>query len=252
MSLEIRDINVTRGGRKTLADVSLSLAGGGVTAVVGPNGAGKSTFLSALAGLLPHDGAIAWKGVALDRRALAYMPQNTDVRSALTVLEVMLLGRLERLGVRVGNEDIADAMALLARFGLADLASRAMPTLSGGQRQLVMLSQRLMRRPEILIMDEPTSALDIRHQMEALGHIETYARDSGALVLIALHDINLAARFCGQMLLFARGRLIGAGAQEDVLTAATIRGAYGVEAEFVASPAGHRVFIPTGLAPAGF
>ena len=250
MSLEIRNMNVMRGGTRTLCDVSLSLSGGQVTAVAGPNGAGKSTFLAALAGLLPHDGTVLWNGAPLDRRALAYMPQNTDVRSALTVLEVMLLGRLDRLGVRVGQDDVADALALLARFGLAGLSGRTMPTLSGGQRQLVMLSQRLMRRPQVLIMDEPTSALDIRHQMEALGHVEAYARDSGAAVLVALHDINLATRFCGQLLLFAHGRLAAAGPHADVLTTPTIRGAYGVEAEFVCSAAGHRVFIPTGLAPA--
>lgn len=189
MSLEVRDMNVTRGAKKTLADVSLSLAGGGVTAVVGPNGAGKSTFLSALAGLLPHDGAVTWKGEAVDRRALAYMPQNTDVRSALTVLEVMLLGRLERLGVRVGDDDIADAMALLSRFGLADLASRAMPTLSGGQRQLVMLSQRLMRRPEVLIMDEPTSALT-EGEVERLFRVIGRLRARGVTILYISHKMD--------------------------------------------------------------
>ena len=194
MSLEIRNMNVMRGGTRTLCDVSLSLSGGQVTAVAGPNGAGKSTFLAALAGLLPHDGTVLWNGAPLDRRALAYMPQNTDVRSALTVLEVMLLGRLDRLGVRVGQDDVADALALLARFGLAGLSGRTMPTLSGGQRQLVMLSQRLMRRPQVLIMDEPTSALDIRHQMEALGHVKpmpvTAARrcSSPCMTSILRHD----------------------------------------------------------------
>lgn len=248
--LELSGLDVRRGGARILRDVSVSLESGQVVGVIGPNGAGKSTLLAAIAGLLPHGGEVRWNGAALPAGGPGYMPQSTRAQADLSALETVLLGRHERLGWRVREADLAAAAAALASLDLEHLAERRLATLSGGQQQLVMLAQRLVRRPALLILDEATSALDLRHQMAVLDHLRAYVRQTGALVLIAIHDLNLAARHAKRLLLLSQGRLVAAGLQDKVLTVAQLRRTYGIEVEILHSADGHPVIVPRGASAA--
>lgn len=247
--LDLDRVRISRSGRVIVDGLNHSLEGGGIVAVIGPNGAGKSTLLAAIAGELVHEGAILWRGLPVDRRRTGYMPQASAVHIDLSVLEAVLLGRHERLGWRVGADDIDAATDALAALDLTPLAEARMNALSGGQQQLVFLAQRLVRRPELLILDESTSALDIRHQMRVLTHVGDYARETGALVLIAMHDLNLAARHASQLLLIADGRLVAAGSGVDILTPQNMRDAYGVEVEILRSASGAAAMVPMAAMP---
>lgn len=242
--LELSRLTVARGGRGVLDGLSASLAGGGITAAVGPNGAGKSTLLGAVAGVLPCRGGVALDGARPGPADLAYMPQSAAVRAPLTALEVVLLGRLERLGWRLGTADLEAALAALAALGVAPLAGARVDTLSGGQQQLVLLAQRLVRRPRLLLLDEPTSALDLSRQLAALERLAAYARETGAVVLMAVHDLSLAARFAERLLVLRQGAVLAAGPPAEVLTPATIRAAYGVEAEVLHGALGYPAVVP--------
>lgn len=166
------------------------------------------------------------------------MPQDTDATSSLCVLEVVLLGRLGALGMRLPVSLVDEASAALKAFGLQEMQNRTLTEISGGQRQLVYLAQALFRKPQVLLLDEPTAALDLRHLLLVLEHVRTYARESGACVAIALHDLTLAAQFSDHMIGLKDGRVITSGNAEDVLTPQNLQAMYGIRAEVSRSPSG--------------
>ena len=246
--LTLADVGVRRGDTRILKDINASLAPGQIVGLVGPNGAGKSTLLNAIAGLASHEGAITWGGRRVDIREIGFMPQQCQIRAELSVLEVVLLGRHERLGWRVADPVVQAAAEMLERFGIAELAGRAIQTLSGGQQQLVLLAQRLLREPRLLLLDEATSALDIRHQMRVFNLLGDYVARTGALVLIAIHDLNLAAQHSDTVLLLHGGRLAGTGPFERIVTPQTLSAVYGIDAEVLSCRNGRSVVVPHAAA----
>lgn len=243
-TLTLDSVRVERGGRTVVDGVTASLGAGQVVALCGSNGAGKSSLLAAIAGALPFEGSIMWRGKRPAIRELAYMPQSKMVQANMTALEVVLLGRIEELRWHLGSGELSAAAAALEAVGLGHLAERRIDTLSGGQQQLVLLAQRLARRPQLLLLDEPTSALDLSRQLLVLDMLTVYARKAGALVLVVLHDLSLAARFASRLLLLHEGALVGAGPPSELLRPEVIRAAYSIEAEILYASSGHRVIAP--------
>lgn len=250
--LQLDDVTVRRGRVTTLSGITAKIDAGQICALIGPNGAGKSTLLAAIAGQVPANGRLHFQGRAIDPRRIGYMPQHIEVQAELSVLEVMLLGRHDALGWQVKASVIDEASALLCRIGLGDLAERGMHTLSGGQQQLVLLAQRLMRKPDLLLLDEATSALDIRHQMQVLAMLRAYVAATGALVLFAMHDLNLAAHHSDSILLLKNGRLVEHGSFATAVTEKSLRSVYGIEAEFLYTGSGRSVVVPLSLNPMAF
>jgi len=247
-TLAIRDLGVRRAGCDILSGVSCSLITGQVVGVIGPNGAGKSTLLSAVAGQSGFSGAVSWGASGTGARPkssdIGYMPQSCKVTASLTVLETVLLGTHERLGWRVSQSDIARATDILAELSLSHLASRCMTTLSGGQQQLVLLAQRLVRQPGLLVLDEATSALDMSHQISVLMLLKRYVVRHNALALMAIHDLNIAMQYADQLILIHDGRLVHQDAPENVLSVANIRRCYGLDVDLVARAGGRPVIAP--------
>ncbi|MEC9347334.1 MAG: ABC transporter ATP-binding protein [Pseudomonadota bacterium] len=253
MTLHVRDLRVRYGRRLALQVDSLRLEPGVLTALIGPNAAGKSTLMRAVAGLQEASGAVRLgRHGDMDRRTrtenIAYMPQDTGARSALSALEVVLLGKVGRLGLRLPADDIAAAARLLDELGLGAVADRPLDSLSGGQRQLVFLAQTLQRRPRVLLLDEPTAALDLHHQLAALGRLVDLAAREQLVLLVTLHDLNLAARFAERVLCLAAGRICADGPPVEVLTPDRLRTIYDVEAEIGTGRDGRPTVTP--LAPA--
>ena len=131
---------------------------------------------------------------------IAYMPQDTSAHSSLTVLEVVLLGRLNSLGLNLPKGLANEALEALDAFGLSSLQTRQLDEISGGQRQLVFLAQALFRQPRVLLLDEPTAALDLRHQLLVLERLRLIARKTGTIIGMAMHDLNLAAQYSDHVL----------------------------------------------------
>ncbi|MEM1047783.1 MAG: ABC transporter ATP-binding protein [Pseudomonadota bacterium] len=235
MKLAFEHLTVRIASRTIVADATGLAEPGTITALIGPNGAGKSTLLKALAGLLPCDGQVALGSEPRDRIArrdqIAYMPQDTSASSALSVLEVILLGRYRSLGLTVRQDLVDDAMAILDRFGLCPLHTRTLDTLSGGQRQLVYLAQTLFRDPAALLLDEPIAALDLRHQLVVLERVSRYSAEHGIAVIMALHDLSLAAQFASHVICVEDGKIVAGGPPDAVFDADLLRRVYGVETE---------------------
>ena len=226
-----------KGGTPILHPVSFDLSPGRVLGVVGPNGAGKSTLLRLLyryqrpaTGSVLVDGADIWKLRARDvaqRVAAVLQEQPTDF--ALKVQEIVALGRTpHRRGFAgaSGAHDIEVIEAALSRLGLEAFAHRHFGTLSGGERQRVMVARALAQEPRLLILDEPTNHLDIRHQLEVLALI----RDLPLTIVTSLHDLNMAAQVCDDVLILQQGHALGFGRPQDVLTEATVSDAFSVTA----------------------
>lgn len=241
MRLAASGIAVRYGAHQALRGVDLAAEPGEVLVVLGANGSGKSTLLRVLAGAQAAEGRVRWDGPVT---AVGYMPQDNSARPALSVFEVVLLGRLRRLGMRVAAADLAAAAAALEEVGIADLAQRRLGTLSGGQRQMAFLAQVLASGPRALLLDEPTSALDIAHQLHVLALVRAATRRLGLATVAVLHDLNAAARCADRVAVLAGGVVLAAGTPEAVLTPEVLRAAYGVHVAVQPGPDGRPVVVP--------
>lgn len=237
--LSADDLTVERGSAMVLAGVELALQPREVLGVLGPNGAGKSTLLGALSGELAPARGEVW----LDRRRLsdwpggeraqrlAVLPQSSTLNFAFRVDQVVAMGRLPHASGRTCDEQIVRA-ALQAADAL-HLAERSYLALSGGERQRVHLARVLAQlwpggAGQVLLLDEPTSMLDPLHQHTTLQAVRAFA-EQGAAVLVILHDLNLAARYCDRLLLLERGRPYALGSPEQVLRAGPLQAVFGLE-----------------------
>jgi iron complex transport system ATP-binding protein len=239
MRIEARGVHVSLKGREVLRGLDLAAEPGQLTAIIGRNGAGKTTLLRTLAGLVaPHAGAAlldamplaAWERGRL-ARALAYLPQERLVHWALTARAVVGLGRLpyQPFGAGESDADRAAIDAALAAMDAAHLADRPVPELSGGERARVLIARALAQQPHVLLADEPAAGLDPAHQLTLFRHLAGLAA-AGRTVVVAVHDLSLAARFCHSIALVHEGRTLAAGTPDYVLSPEHLAAAYGIAA----------------------
>ena len=223
--------------RPVIEDLSLStVAPGSLLGLLGPNGSGKSTLLRAIAGLGAGSGRVELNGVDLktvDRKKRAdmigYLPQSLPPASPLVAYEAVMTAcrAVRALDTRTAEKAVETAFADL---GISHLALERMNRLSGGQRQMVGLAQVVVRNPELLLLDEPTSALDLKWQLEVIHAVRQTLRETDAIAIIAIHDINLAIRTCDQLAVISEGSLIAFGPTETIISPQVISRAYGVKA----------------------
>ena len=243
--LEADGLSVTAGGALIIDGIDCSVPHGSFTALVGPNGAGKSTLLRALAAVeRPNSGTVRFAGSdlrAMQRRArarvLAFVEQDAATELALTVREVVALGRLPHESLLGGPAASSEAVitAALETVGMTDFAERVLTSLSGGERQRVLLAKALAQEPQLLLLDEPTNHLDIGAGLETLELLQSVA-SAGSTVLAALQDLNLAATWCDRVIVVADGAVVAAGPTSDTLTAELIGDVYGVDATVLTNP----------------
>ena len=237
--LEIFRLGLTLGRQVLAQELNLKLGAGQINVIVGPNGTGKSSLLRALFGeLRPDHGRIVLDGDAQSstpsthwRRRFGYMPQDIRLDVSLSVLEVVLLGRLDHLRLAVDEHSLQQALLALESVGLLHLADRDVATLSGGQRQMVLFAQVLLRQPRVLMLDEPVSALDLHYQHVLLEQLREQTRARSWITLMVLHDLNLAAQYADQLIVLHQGGLAGAGAPAKIMTQQLIETVYRVKVE---------------------
>jgi iron complex transport system ATP-binding protein len=239
--------------------VSVELGRGEILGILGPNGSGKTTLLRLLSGTRrPTSGRVLLDGTPLDRltpraiaQRIAVVPQETQLAYDYTVMELVLMGRHPHLGLfeLEGPDDILVARDALAATGTTELETRLFNTLSGGEKQRVVIASALAQASDILLLDEPTASLDLGYQLEVASLLTSLNRQRGVTIALATHDLNLAARVCHKMLMLRGGRTIAAGPTPDVLTPAHVRELYDVHADVHAHrDSGHLVVVPISRA----
>ncbi|MBP0598076.1 ABC transporter ATP-binding protein [Herbaspirillum sp. LeCh32-8] len=257
--LEIDDVRVSRGNTCILDGITLRPRAGNLCAVIGPNGSGKSTLLKTIAGQCrPDSGSIRFGAGRYERdeaaqagERVSFMPQDIRLDLDLSAVELALLGRLPDLRARVDDALLQQALSVLDTVGLLPLANRSIARMSGGQRQMALFAQLLMRSCAVLLLDEPVSALDVRHQVMLLDVLHRETRCRQCTTLVVLHDLNLAVQYADDIVVIDRGRVTAQGKAHEVMTAAFLERTYGIRTDVVAGSDGLPRITPLrGAAPA--
>ncbi len=249
MRLEVESVCWSAGGRRILSDVSLTARPGRFLGLIGPNGSGKTTLLRCVyralkpsSGTISLDGRNVWSCSAREvARSMAAVLQEATSEAGYTVWEVVQMGRTphKRLTERLSATDDDIVASALVDVSASELADREFATLSGGEKQRVLLARSLAQQPRVLVLDEPTNHLDIRFQLDILGIVSRL----GVTAVAALHDLNLAAAYCDDIVVLDKGRVAAAGPPAELLTSELIARVYGVAAEVAMHPATGRVTV---------
>jgi len=254
--IQLANLALERSGRTILHGLSTTLEAGAIHVLLGPNGTGKTTLLRALAGDLPlASGSIEHGEQRLEasaprrvlnawRREFAYMPQDCSTEVSLSVLEVVVLGNLGQIGLRLDDAVLELAMEKLSQVGIAHLAGRSIGSLSGGQRQMAFFAQVLMREPKVMLLDEPVSALDLRHQIALLDRVRHETRARNLVTVVVLHDLNLACQYADNLLVLVDGTLVASGHPQSIVTAELLQSTYGVAVDILHDRQGRPVVQP--------
>lgn len=258
--LHATDLTVRIDGKPLLRDVSFSVHEGELVGLIGPNGAGKSTLLKVINGLWSD---VSGEITLLDRslrqystrqiaRVIAHVPQITALDFPFTVRQIVLMGRnphLKRFELET-EHDRQLAERAMRRTQTSEFDSRLIGTLSGGERQRVLIARALAQQPRLLLLDEPTANLDIQHQISIFELVRALVREDGLSAVAAVHDLELAARFCDRLILLKDGSVNAVGTPENVLVPEQLRSAYGIDAQLYRDPVvGHLRVAVVGNAP---
>jgi len=241
MSLELKNLSFAYTVDKpVLHNINLkSIKKSELTALIGPNATGKSTFFKCLSGILKapqseikvSDSKMTFEDKKKWNQTICYMPQSFTSNAALTVFDVVLLARKNLLGWKINDADIEIVAETINKLNIDHLSELYIGDLSGGQQQMVSIAQAIVRQPEVFLLDEPTSALDLRHQLEIMSIIKEVTKTRNIISVVALHDLNLAARFADNLILMRDGEIVITGAPDKVLASDQLSETYGVNIE---------------------
>ncbi|MBN1562633.1 MAG: ABC transporter ATP-binding protein [Anaerolineae bacterium] len=244
--LQAEHIHYVHDGNVILREVTFAVAAGELVGLIGPNGAGKSTLIKIISGL--------WSGakgqiILLDKllqrystrqiaQIIAQVPQITALDFPFSVQQIVMMGRnpyLSRFELET-QRDRQIVQRAMQRTNTLDLAERLIGTLSGGERQRVLIARALTQEPRLLLLDEPTANLDIQHQIGILGLVRNLVQHEGLGAVAAVHDLELAARFCDRLVLMREGEILANGSPAAVLTPENIQRAYDVASRAYTDP----------------
>ncbi|WLE96943.1 MAG: ABC transporter ATP-binding protein [Candidatus Electrothrix communis] len=238
---QLEQVDFSYKDQPVLAGIDLTLSSGKCYGILGPNGSGKTTLLDLLCGLSAADkGEIRYRDILLKRwqarelaKRVALVPQDFQVRFGFSVREVVEMGRHPHLGRFASLTEQGHVLvdAVMEEMGVAGFAARSVTQLSGGEKQRVAVARALVQDPEVLLLDEATSNLDIYHSLAILALIRRRVVEQGLTVVAAIHDLNLAAYFCDELIFLKKGRIICQGPTDEVLRPDVIEEVYGVEAQ---------------------
>ena len=224
-----------------LNDICLTVNDGDFISILGPNGSGKSTLIKCINRILKvKHGEIFLDDrnvKSLDARQLArlvsYVPQHTNNKNTSTVYEILEMGRCPYINWRLKEADREAVDKVIEDFRLQKFVKKPFSELSGGEQQKIKIARALVQEPQVLLLDEPTNNLDLKHQVEVLSLLSDIVKTRGITAIMAIHDLNLAARFSLSVMLLSNGRIVDSGKPVDVINEQNIKKVYGVDVEIV-------------------
>ncbi len=251
VKIVIQDLSFQYRSAPVLQGLSFNVGKGKILGLLGPNGSGKSTLIKCINQILRPQGRVVMEGedihsmhVSDVARRIGYVPQSETMGMSMTVYDAVLMGRRVHMGWRPADRDLEVVARVLDEMKIESLAMEDIWELSGGQRQKVFIARALAQEPEVLLLDEPTSSLDLKHQLDTMETIRSLVERSGISVVMAIHDINLAARYTDTVALICKGAIYDIGQPQKLFTPQAVRDVYGVEATFLYDTAGNPVIVP--------
>lgn len=236
MKLTINELHFNYSSEAILENVNFELEPGELVSIIGPNGAGKSTLIKCINRILEPEGIIKigekdTKKMNRNEMAkhMSYVPQSPENQFPTTVLDTVLMGRRPHCSWRYSDNDINKALYSLELMGISDFALKDYNELSGGQQQRVIIARAIAQESNIVLLDEPTSNLDIKHQLSLMELLKELVQNKGISVIMAIHDLNISARYSDRLILMEKGKIVAAGEPADVLTEENIEEVYGVK-----------------------
>lgn len=236
--IQVKGLNLSIRQKTILQDIHFQVFEGDFIGLIGPNGSGKSSLLKSIASIQKStNGTIDILGKEIKRykqkqlaRQLCYVPQDTKIDFDFKAKEIVLMGRhVHKTRFQADtHEDLLKVQTSMEQTNTWHLAGQSILSLSGGQRQLVLIAKALVQEAPILLLDEPISALDIYYQLHILSKLRQLSQE-GKTVIVVLHDLNLASRFCNKLLLLEKGRIKTYGTASQVLTEENLRQTYNVK-----------------------
>lgn len=234
--LQVNNVFYSYGQHQVLRGVSFNVNKGTVCGLLGPNGSGKTTLLKCINGLIcPQTGEVTAEGRhvgAMTREqtaaCMALVPQQTTIVFGFTVIDIVVMGRAVAIGRTglPGKTDYKQAQETLDEVGIGHLSKRRFNELSGGEKQLVMLSRAIFQNPRIILLDEPTAHLDFKNQFMIMEKVKQLTRQKTITTIITIHDPNLAGRYCDQIIMLKAGQIVTQGLYREVFTAARLGEVY--------------------------
>lgn len=236
--IEFRDVSFAYEKDRVINDISTRIQPEDLIGVIGPNGYGKSTLLKLLAGVLkPDTGHASFRGNPLSHykrkilaRSIAWVPQDHPVVFPFNVSEIVMMGRNPYLSALAfeSEEDMKIAWNAMEMTEVTQFAHRKFNEISGGEKQRVMIASAIAQETETMLLDEPTSALDIKYQVEILNILRRLNREKGMALVLAMHDLHLASKYCKRLLLIQSGRIVCEGSPDEVLKKEVLEEVYGI------------------------
>jgi iron complex transport system ATP-binding protein len=237
MKLEVNDVTFSYNSSLSLNGVSFELHESEILGIIGPNGSGKTTLLKCINKILKQkSGSILLNEQEIKKMSrleiakhVGYVPQSSVSPQALTVFEIVLMVRRPHIAWQSSKKDTEKTWEVLSMLGIEHIALRNFNELSGGEQQKVLIARSLAQEATVLLLDEPTSNLDIKHQLEVMELARELVSKQKLSVVVAIHDLNLASRYCDKIVMMKQGEIFAAGKVSSVLTPEDIQSVYGVE-----------------------
>lgn len=238
VKITIKGLTFGYNGARILDDLDLVVGDSEILSLVGPNGSGKTTFIKCIDRILKPKGSILLDGErdlqSMSRgdvaKCIGYVPQSSSGVLSTTVFDTVLMGRKPHMGWRVAEEDIDKVVEIMKLLQVEKFALKDFNELSGGQKQRVLIARALAQEPKVLLLDEPTSNLDLKHQLGVLETVRSLIKNTGVSAVMAIHDLNLAARYSDRLVMLQDGKIHAVGDPKELLTPENIRTIFGVEA----------------------
>lgn len=244
MTLSLKNLSLTIEKTPILKDITCRFEKSQLNGIIGVNGSGKSMLIKSILSIQKSCGTVTFNGSKLDPKNYSYISQSNTIEADFSVFEIVLLGLYQDLLWTVQQEQINKVSKILKNLHLEHLSHRKFNTLSGGQQQMVLLAQALVKEPQLILADEPTSALDIRNQLEYMTALKDYTIKNQATTLLVLHDLSLMCRFIDYFYLIENGMLLKHGPKEAILQEETLEDLYEVNLDISKTKTGYRSILP--------
>lgn len=241
MGLKVENLSFSYDDVQVLRDVSFKIDEPCIVGIIGPNGSGKSTLVKNILDILqPDSGKVSFDGRDISQlglsdkaKIMSYVPQSITPNFSHTVFYTVLMGRKPYIGWTYADSDKTLTDDILKQMTLDSLRDRLFSTLSGGEKQKVILARAIAQSCKIMVLDEPTSNLDLRHQKEVLDYLRNMSGDQKVMVLMVIHDLNLASMYCDRLILLNEGETVIDGTPSQVITKDHLKTYYGVDVEII-------------------